>query len=253
MQKRGFTLIELLVVIAIIGLLATLSVVSFSTSREKARITKGQAYSGQILRSLGDDILGRWDFDECSGTAIDSSGQGKNFTLPAGISFASNTPHSQGCGLQFTGVSRITVPNVFLSAGRTKSVWVYIANSVATNQYIVDEGSNRNVINVQSNRFYVGDYPTWMTSNLVPTPGKWYFIATTYDGTSLSLYIDGSLDRKVAMTLSAPAATMTIGNYGGGGSYYFNGVIDDLRVYNRTLSSKDIYQLFVEGKSHHGV
>jgi prepilin-type N-terminal cleavage/methylation domain-containing protein len=48
MQKKGFTLIELLVVIAIIGLLATLSVISFSNSSAKARDTKRK----QDLRSI---------------------------------------------------------------------------------------------------------------------------------------------------------------------------------------------------------
>lgn len=40
MRKKGFTLIELLVVIAIIGLLGTLSVVSFSNTRAKSRDVK---------------------------------------------------------------------------------------------------------------------------------------------------------------------------------------------------------------------
>jgi prepilin-type N-terminal cleavage/methylation domain-containing protein len=84
-MKRGFTLIELLVVIAIIGLLSTLSVVSFSNSKEKARISKGAALSSQVLRSLGDEGLLRWDFDECSGTSVvDQSGATANGTLMNG-------------------------------------------------------------------------------------------------------------------------------------------------------------------------
>lgn len=48
MQKKGFTLIELLVVIAIIGLLATLAVVSYESSRTKSRDTKRK----QDLRAM---------------------------------------------------------------------------------------------------------------------------------------------------------------------------------------------------------
>lgn len=51
-QKKGFTLIELLVVVAIIGLLATLSVVAFNTSRAKARDTKRVGDVKQIQTAL---------------------------------------------------------------------------------------------------------------------------------------------------------------------------------------------------------
>lgn len=41
-SKSGFTLIELLLVIAIIGLLATLAIVSFRTSKEKSEISRAR-------------------------------------------------------------------------------------------------------------------------------------------------------------------------------------------------------------------
>ena len=52
MNKKGFTLIELLVVIAIIGLLATLSVVSYSSSTKKARDAKRKHNLVQIQKAL---------------------------------------------------------------------------------------------------------------------------------------------------------------------------------------------------------
>lgn len=52
MKRRGFTLIELLVVIAIIGLLATLSVISFSTSSAKARDVKRKNDLKSIQKAL---------------------------------------------------------------------------------------------------------------------------------------------------------------------------------------------------------
>ncbi len=51
-QKKGFTLIELLVVVAIIGLLATLSMVAFSSAKAKTRDTRRVADIKQLQTAL---------------------------------------------------------------------------------------------------------------------------------------------------------------------------------------------------------
>ena len=51
-KKNGFTLIELLVVMAIIGVLATISIVSFQASQTKARDAQRKSDLGQISQTL---------------------------------------------------------------------------------------------------------------------------------------------------------------------------------------------------------
>lgn len=51
-QKAGFTLIELLIVIAIIGLLATLSTISFGEAQKKARDSRRLSDMAQIRKAL---------------------------------------------------------------------------------------------------------------------------------------------------------------------------------------------------------
>lgn len=85
------------------------------------------------------------------------------------------------------------------------------------------------------------------------TPHSTYQIVAVYDG-SLHLYINGVLDpaTEYVDAYEGPGATQTrIGN----GPYpsnneYFNGVIDDIRIYNRALSIEEIQSLYSEGNTY---
>jgi len=252
--SSGFTLVELLVVIAIIGLLATFAVSQLSGARDKARVAKGQAQSSQILRSVGDDLVARWDFDECSGAIVDSSGYGNNGALVSGVTFTDNTPTNQGCSLTFNGTNSVAIPiSTPISAQQTKTMWAYITAPVSGNQYLLDEGAgNNNCISVYNyhvrtitNASYILDSNTTVTTN------KWYFIATSFDGTKLNLYIDGTLDKSISTTGQTPASPVTLGNFGGGGAYRLTGSLNDVRIYNRALTSSEIHRLYAEGLPRH--
>ena len=69
-KLNGFTLVELLVVISIIGLLSSIVLVSFSNSRDKARLAKSQQFDAQISHALGAYAVGIWRFEEGTGTIV---------------------------------------------------------------------------------------------------------------------------------------------------------------------------------------
>ena len=77
------------------------------------------------------------------------------------------------------------------------------------------------------------------------TPDQWYHIAVTLDNTSFTAYIDGERTRSV--TASPPELNndnVTIGKAVFSSSIgYFNGAIDDLRIYGRVLSETEIRDL----------
>lgn len=73
----------------------------------------------------------------------------------------------------------------------------------------------------------------------------WHHLACTYDGAAAKIYIDGQLDVETPMTRTPAAfsdAVLQIG-YSDNGKDFFNGAIDDLRIYNRALSASEIMQL----------
>lgn len=82
---------------------------------------------------------------------------------------------------------------------------------------------------------------------LAPTKfetGKWYHIAAVYDGSNLSVYINGKLD--ISQPYAGPVDLTEINGYGGfyvGESClgrYMDGYLSEARVWKRALSEKEI-------------
>ena len=92
------------------------------------------------------------------------------------------------------------------------------------------------------------------SSNTVIEQNKWYYVAATYDGDSGYLYVDGvkQMDSfEVDGTITDPIFPIIIGanpNPGGNFVHHFDGIIDDVRLYDRALSGEEIRQLYEEGR-----
>jgi arabinan endo-1,5-alpha-L-arabinosidase len=85
-----------------------------------------------------------------------------------------------------------------------------------------------------------------LVSAPVPSLNAWHHIAYVFDGTRHSLYIDGKLEN----TSTNPPQTATVtkcelGRWWGGASglCYYGGSLDDVRIYSRALSEKEIQEI----------
>ncbi|MHC4580133.1 MAG: LamG-like jellyroll fold domain-containing protein [Planctomycetota bacterium] len=72
--------------------------------------------------------------------------------------------------------------------------------------------------------------------------GQWHHAAGTYDGERISLYVDGALDVSVdaAGSIKANDAAVYIGENSEKPGRFWNGLIDDVRVYNYALGADEI-------------
>lgn len=80
------------------------------------------------------------------------------------------------------------------------------------------------------------------------TSNKWWHIAGTFDGTNIRLYLNGLLEGSSvhAITIgNGSGRNYIIGNNATGGNAT-NGLLADVRIYNRTLSAAEIFALSQE-------
>jgi len=282
--KRSFTLIELLVVIAIIGLLSSVILVSLSGPRQKARIAKLLEFSQSVQHAIGNEAVGIWDFDEGSGTlAKDRSGYTNNGTLYNFISpngWSTSTPYAivgSGQGkysLSFDGVDDyVRVPNSaslsFYRTDFTLLLWIYSnvwgdANSNCGDKRatLLTKGhSNIGEFELsQSNSgyltFYMNDHGNAAGLYIGSAPkSNWTQIVITYfvNNNNTIGYINGEMKASAqlrgidgesdSLTITGPSTNCANG--------YFNGLIDDVSIYNVALSIGQIQQLYLAGLEKH--
>lgn len=109
------------------------------------------------------------------------------------------------------------------------------------------------------NNFYTGleraaDDHDFGLNSALHTPGTWHHVVGTYDGAYLRIYVDGVLDGMAyigpVVAYTGPAA-MRIGNIQNSTHIVapthigvFDGVIDDVRIYDRALSGTEVAELY---------
>ncbi len=85
--------------------------------------------------------------------------------------------------------------------------------------------------------------------------GQWHHVVGVRDGGTITIYVDGAVNQGTqtgSATINASSdGTFGIGynsNEGGAPGGYFDGSLDDVRVYNRALSISEIKQLYNMGR-----
>jgi hypothetical protein len=89
-----------------------------------------------------------------------------------------------------------------------------------------------------------------LNSNFIPSLNTWYHVAFVVNpaGGTMSSYVNGSYDASVSIPNGSITANSNPVNFAKGGSNFFAGLIDDVRIYNRALSAAEIAALYAGGK-----
>ena len=140
-------------------------------------------------------------------------------------------------------------PAVDGTNGVTLSGWVKTA---ATNFQSIGgkfAGSGGYYLRVQSDRveFEINN-SGWANANITPITNEWFFVAATWKSMETRTYVNGVQvgSAGVPFSMNPPTLPFTIGCrfFSGTPSWPFKGLIDDVRVFNRALSSNEVWALY---------
>ena len=84
--------------------------------------------------------------------------------------------------------------------------------------------------------------------NDIISAGQWYFVAGSYDGSTIKLYVNGQFISSTTPNSITPNSItgVGIGSYLDG-SQFFQGSITNVQIYNTSLSANDVAALYYEG------
>ena len=200
--------------------------------------------------ALTDNLILYYGLNETSGTtAVDSVGTSNATNYNATI----NQTGKLGTAYSFNGTTSY-LNNTYSSSLTvfSVSVWIYYQGTAA---FVVAKDVNTSRgwgLGVSTGHLYLESNGTnlgYGTTTLVS--GNWYHLVMTSDGSNVKGYVNNNLDLTTTGTFNTNSDTISIGrrNYPGAEGY-FTGLIDEVGIWSRVLTTTDISQLYNSGAGY---
>ena len=198
-------------------------------------------------------LIQEWKFDNSR------TNESNNLSFPdngfSGFVVDRNGVANNALSLNDRGTS-VSIPNIPLNSDpRTISVWVKMSafQISPNNSFVFGYGGvttsaaygfafQSSAGFIIANNFGWNNDATTIVTNPVST---WHHIATVYDGTTAKIYFDGTLVSSLAKSWATSGTNANYFRIGQStnGTNTFNGVVDDLKIYNRALTAAEISSL----------
>jgi hypothetical protein len=199
------------------------------------------------------------------GNVDDYSGNGNNGTNH-GVTLTADRFGRANSACHFSGGSYIGIPELFPStvSAFTFAAWIMKDTSDNAAHEILFKGLNQGQVSMgllSGNAGFsvcLGNSPTnWNAASIQDTlkAKTYYFLVGRYiKGQKVEFFVNGTL----AASLSIPNLPLytnssnnegysEIGTVSSQANYYWNGVLDDLRIFNRAISDEEVQALYHEG------
>ncbi len=221
----------------------------------------GSKQKGQAVAVQG-PLVAHWAFDEGSGNTAADSAAGHAMALHS-ISWTQGKISS---AIQLDGTSSYgevqDSDDLDLKDAFTIAAWVNLAEVGTGRQLLLEKKDIDAGDNSTNYAFYVqwthdalalviGDGERrvgYLSDRGLGTAGEWHHVAVTFGDGEVHFYIDGKPAGTDSTTISPyiNEGPLTVGRYTGSDNesrFGLNGSLDDLRIYNKTLTPEEVQEL----------
>jgi hypothetical protein len=201
-----------------------------------------------VQEGIEDGLVAHWKLD---GDAVDSAG-----TNHGTIYGATPATGQVGGALNFDGDDYVQVADddsldisdeitisAWINPSKTSSIRMIVSKykDYAGESYLLE-------LKYEKNYFVLAGISSLSGVQNFST-GTWYHVAATYDGSRMRVYTNGELDNELAISGTIPITTqeLNIGRQADNKIAPFEGLVDEVRIYDRGLSSEEIEGLYNAG------
>ena len=193
-------------------------------------------------------LVAHWTFDDPPADgAIDATGRGHDATC---TSCPVHVPGLLGMGYRFDAVDDVlyVADSLDFRGDMTVALWARADEtnfqiSAATKLSGNGTGNTWQLELMPTDRWsFSGGTVHYLEGGPVTVAQTWHHIAGTWDGTTKRLYVDGVLAASVASTFAYDTSQLVLGAdlNPAGLDLFWDGVLDDIRVYDRPLTEDEI-------------
>lgn len=204
--------------------------------------------------TLNNNLAARYDF---SGNANDTSGNGKNGTINGTVTGTTDRHGTSNSAYSFngsTGYISATLPTTATS-NIAISAWFKTSNITNDRQTIVmcgNGGSDGYGVFVNQEGMATGQLMilygnvTWYATGIFVDTNWHHVVLNIMSDKHPELYLDSvKVYTGTVLTPGTPTGNLGIGNdYSGTATPFFNGALDDIRIYTATLTATQVGELY---------
>ncbi|OYT15103.1 MAG: hypothetical protein B7C24_14835 [Bacteroidetes bacterium 4572_77] len=209
-------------------------------------------------------LVAYYNFEEVGASTIsDNSTHSYTGTYTGGIGDYDVIPSPRGFGMHFNGTSdyincglagsehytEMTIEAWIMMSSTTPSGWRTALHrndgtTVGSSVFFIGLESGTHNIVATIGAGSTGPTYTSGRTGVPAVPGVWYHVVNSWDGTTARVYINGTEMVSYALTstnfVSKPGAVTMLGTSYSASGYSFHGGVDEVRIWNRSLSHDEI-------------